>query len=73
MTTLYLSGCESKKASFVHKPQFPKTGKTVDNELRKYCMPKNKCPRGCVPKPICPGVWEWMNRLKILQQQLDNK
>ena len=59
-----LSGCAEKKTEFkCDYPPFPKPGSKVDDELEKYCMPQEKCPE----------LWDWIDRLYKLKDQLEIK
>ena len=44
-------------------PSFPEPGSGVDEELEMYCMPEEKCPE----------LWDWINRLYKLKDQLEIK
>jgi len=57
-----LSGCDHPTA-VSSCPVFPYPDPRAADELEKYCMPQEKCPH----------LWDWMNNLYVLDQQLKVK
>lgn len=58
---LFLSGCAKENNFNFTPPPFPEPHADVDNELEKVCMPQEKCPR----------LWEWIDRLYKLKDELE--
>jgi len=58
----FLSGCD-RPIVVTSCPVFPYPDPKVADELEKYCMPQEKCPH----------LWDWMNNLYVLDQQLQVK
>lgn len=59
--TIFLSGCAQKTISVVNPP-FPLPSDEVANELVRQCIPKENC----------PALWDWINDLYKLKDQLEN-
>lgn len=55
-----LSGCATEPDYKSDCPPFPEPGSGVDEELEKVCMPEEKCPE----------LWDWIDRLYKLKDQL---
>lgn len=55
----YLIGCAQTK--IINRcPDFPEPGSKVADELEKNCYPQTKC----------PALWDWIDRLYVLKDQL---
>ncbi len=59
MLTLLSSACV-KTQEVIAVPKWPKPKEQVVDELEKNCTPESKC----------PALWEWLNRLYVLRDQL---
>ena len=59
MLMLFLSGCVERTTTN-SCPVWPEPNIKAADELEKYCYPEGKC----------PSVWEWVNRLYVLKDQL---
>lgn len=62
---ILLSGCAKDKyalESGVTNPAFPSPHNNVSSELQKNCYPRSKC----------PAIWDWLDKLYKLKDQLEN-
>ena len=58
--TLLLSGCVTESDFKFIPPAFPEPNHKMTEELEKVCMPQEKCPL----------LWEWIDRLYKLKDEL---
>lgn len=60
MLQISCGGCETQNNLKFIAPPFPEPHAHMADELEKVCMPQEKC----------PFLWEWIDRLYKLKDQL---
>lgn len=58
--TLFCNGCETQSNLKFIAPPFPEPHPNMADELERVCMPDKKCPL----------LWEWIDRLYKLKDEL---